>query len=201
VGTAADADEWYETRPYATFPAERMVNNFTAGALRGPGKIAVPPLVRTRKDETETWVFVHLGRGVCGHDGVVHGGLLATILDEGCARNAVLSFPSHVGVTANITLDFKSPTMANQFVVVKTRLVELKGRKAVVHGQIEDLQGTILVQAKALFIEPKMAGALSAAGISAIFPTAQRTAEMAGARGRVEGGGQPADKGAVKGGS
>ncbi|KAF8495340.1 HotDog domain-containing protein [Gautieria morchelliformis] len=109
-----DADEWYETRPYANFPRERMVNNFSAGALRGPGKIAVPPLVRARKDETEAWVFIHLGRAVCGHDGVVHGGLLATLLDEGCGRNAFLAFPSHLGVTANLNLDYKAPTKADQ---------------------------------------------------------------------------------------
>ena len=60
-----DADDWYETRPYVQLPPERMANNFSAGALRGPGKIVVPPLVRAKKDETEAWVFLHLGRGVC----------------------------------------------------------------------------------------------------------------------------------------
>jgi acyl-coenzyme A thioesterase PaaI-like protein len=40
-----------------------------------------------KKDESEACVFVHLGRGLCGHDGIVHGGLLATLLDEALARN------------------------------------------------------------------------------------------------------------------
>lgn len=84
--TAADADEWYETRPYAHYPPERAVNSLTAGALRGPGRLAIPPLVRARRDERESYVFVHVGRGVCGHDGIVHGGLLATLLDEALAR-------------------------------------------------------------------------------------------------------------------
>lgn len=81
-----DADEWYETRPYQAFPEERRVNNLTAGALRGPGKLALYPLIRAKKDESESAVFLHLGRGVCGHDGIVHGGLLATLLDETLAR-------------------------------------------------------------------------------------------------------------------
>ena len=81
-----DADEWYETRPYQAFPEERCVNNLTAGALRGPGKSALYPLIRAKKDESESAVFLHLGRGVCGHDGIVHGGLLATLLDETLAR-------------------------------------------------------------------------------------------------------------------
>ena len=83
---AEDAQEWYETRPYMHYPEERRVNNLTAGALRGPGKLGVHPLIRAKRDESESSVFLHLGRGLCGHDGIVHGGLLATLLDESLAR-------------------------------------------------------------------------------------------------------------------
>lgn len=81
-----DAREWYETRPYQQFPEERRVNNLTAGALRGPGKLAIYPLLRVRRDESEAMAFMHLGRGLCGHDGIIHGGLLATLLDEALGR-------------------------------------------------------------------------------------------------------------------
>ena len=33
-----------------------------------------------------------------------------------------------------------------QFVVVKVRIEEIKGRKAIVSGRIEDLKGTVLVE-------------------------------------------------------
>lgn len=81
-----DADGWYEARPFANLPEERRVNSLTAGALRGPGKLALPPLTRARRDESEGWHFLHVGRGLCGHEGIVHGGLLATLLDESLAR-------------------------------------------------------------------------------------------------------------------
>ena len=81
-----DPGAWYETRPYASLPEDRRVNNLTAGALRGPGRLALLPLVRARFDESEALVIVHVGRGLCGHDGIVHGGLLATLLDETLAR-------------------------------------------------------------------------------------------------------------------
>ena len=81
-----DREAWYEARPYQNFSEERRVNNLTAGALRGPGLLALPPLVRARKDESEGFILVHVGRGLCGHDGIVHGGLLATLLDEALAR-------------------------------------------------------------------------------------------------------------------
>ncbi len=83
---AEDREAWYETRPYQTFSEERRVNNLVAGALRGAGLLALPPLVRARRDESEGFILVHVGRGLCGHDGIVHGGLLATLLDEALAR-------------------------------------------------------------------------------------------------------------------
>ena len=87
-----DAEEWYEARPYTNYPEERRVNNLSAGTLRGPGKLALRPLVRTRKDETESILFIHVGRGLCGHDGIIHGGLLATLLDESLAKTVSGSF-------------------------------------------------------------------------------------------------------------
>ena len=76
-----------------------------------------------------------------------------------------MNLPEKVGVTATLTIDYKAPTKADQvcnsfnyypvliinspqFVVVRCRLVELKGRKAVVEGQVEDLNGVILAKAR-----------------------------------------------------
>ncbi|KAJ6518554.1 mitochondrial protein [Mycena vulgaris] len=159
--TRPDADEWYETRPHQQLPAEGRANKLTAGALRGPGKLALFPLARVKKDESEALIFIHLGRGLCGHDGIIHGGLLATLLDEALARNAILNLPQKVGVTATLSLTYRAPTRADQFVILKTQLVEAKGRKAIVSGRVEDLEGTLLVEAKALFIEPRYAKLLS----------------------------------------
>ncbi len=47
-----------------------------------------------------------------------------------------------------MTVNYRAPTFANQFIVIRTQLDEVKGRKAVVSGTIEDLEGTLLVKAK-----------------------------------------------------
>lgn len=76
---------------------------------------------------------------------------------------AIINLPKKVGVTANLTLNYRAPTMADQvtcfivekdafqsyfqFVVIKTSLQEVKGRKATVTGRVEDLKGTLLVEA------------------------------------------------------
>jgi len=156
-----DANEWYETRPYRHFPEERRVNSLTAGALRGPGKLAFTPLVRARKDESESVIVVHVGRGLCGHDGIIHGGLLATLLDEGLGRTAINNLPEKVGVTANLEINYRAPTKADQFIVIKTKLIDVKGRKVWVEGHIEDTSGNKLAEAKAMFVQPKYAKLLN----------------------------------------
>ncbi|RDX41323.1 Thioesterase/thiol ester dehydrase-isomerase [Lentinus brumalis] len=160
-----DKDEWYETRPYINLPEERRVNSLTAGTLKGPGKLAIPPLVRARYDAKENWVFIHVGRALCGHEGVIHGGLLATLLDETLARVALLNLPEKVGVTANLNINYKAPTRADQFIVIKVKLDEAQGRKSRVSGTVEDMAGNVLVEANALFVQPRYAKLLNSTAV------------------------------------
>ncbi|KAI0340660.1 Thioesterase/thiol ester dehydrase-isomerase [Trametopsis cervina] len=152
--SSPDAREWYEARPYTSVPKEQLVNTLTAGSLRGAGKLALPPLVRAKKDESEAIIVIHVGTAVCGHEGIVHGGMLATLIDESFGRITILNLQEAV-VTANLTLNYRAPTHANQFLVLKTRVDEKQGRKVKVSGSIETLEGQVLVEANALFIKPR----------------------------------------------
>lgn len=169
---------YYISRPYAKFPANKAQHSLTAGSLRGPGMIAVPPLVLSLTahgartlggTKGDAFAFLHLGRSVCGHDGLIHGGLLATVLDETLARTAFYSLPNKIGVTAHLEIDYRKPVRADQFVVVETRLVEAEGRKAWVQGTMKDLQGNTLVESKALFVEPRMARFLNTSAVRAVM--------------------------------
>lgn len=89
---STNAADWYEARPYAKVPWERRVNSLTGGALHGPGKLALAPLVRAKRDNSEALVFVHVGSALCGHEGIVHGGALATLLDETLGRQVSAAY-------------------------------------------------------------------------------------------------------------
>lgn len=39
--------------PYSRFDPDKVHNSLTAGSLRGPGKLAVPPIVFAKEDESE----------------------------------------------------------------------------------------------------------------------------------------------------
>jgi len=186
--SAPDSDEWYEVRPYQKYPVEKKVHSLTAGALSGSGRLALSPLVRAKRDESESVAFIHVGRSLCGHDGIVHGGLIATILDEAMGRVALLNFPTNVGVTANLSVNYRAPTKADQFLIVKVKLAEMKGRKSWTSATIETADGTLLADATALFIEPKYAKLLSSSGVRHALGAPEKlpiTADVEGASGRL----------------
>ncbi|KIM25034.1 hypothetical protein M408DRAFT_34021, partial [Serendipita vermifera MAFF 305830] len=147
----------YMSRPYVNIPEAQRRHSLTAGLLQGPGRMAIPPLLFVRVDEKAMTGVIHLGRSICGHDGIVHGGAIATLFDDSLFRTAVASFPAKIGVTAWIRIDYKSPTRADQFVVLNSKVDRVEGRKVFVSGQIEDLEGTVLAKAEALFVQPKYA--------------------------------------------
>lgn len=119
-----------------------------------------------------------------GHDGIIHGGLLATLLDETLARTVSIVPLASVDVRTHplsslghIESPWKdrsnsqscsqlscsdhgrpgdffykiSPlqlcSIALQFIKISTKLVEQKGRRSVVVGRVEDLNGKLLVDA------------------------------------------------------
>lgn len=151
-----------ESRPHLKIPAELRDRHLTAGTLSGPDRIVVPPHVFSEKDGKSLVSIFYLGSAISGHLGIVHGGLLATLLDEGMARCCFPALPNKVGVTANLNIDYRRPAMAESYAVLRAETVKVEGRKAWVEARIETLpkegeEPAVLVEAKALFIEPKQA--------------------------------------------
>ncbi|KAL4872803.1 hypothetical protein BDV12DRAFT_161561 [Aspergillus spectabilis] len=150
------------SRPYLKIPEKIRTRSLTAGTLSNPQGIAVPPLVFCNKETSSMISLVYLGPNVSGHPGIVHGGLLATLLDEGMGRCAFLALPNRVGVTANLNIDYRRPAMADSYFVMRAQVVKSEGRKAWVEARIETLpeegqEPEVLVEARSLFIEPKHA--------------------------------------------
>ncbi|MCJ1382611.1 hypothetical protein MMC17_005724 [Xylographa soralifera] len=154
-----------ESRPHIRIPAAMRAHNLTGGTLHGPGRIVVPPLAFVEDGGRSIVCFFYLGADLCGHPGVVHGGLLATILDEGMARCCFPALPSQVGMTANLTLNYRKPCPSERYVVLRAWTRDVEGRKAWVEGRVESLEvegeATVFVEAEALFIEPRQAATMA----------------------------------------
>ncbi|EAW07755.1 PaaI family thioesterase [Aspergillus clavatus NRRL 1] len=155
-----------ESRPHMKIPEELRARHLTAGILATPGGIVVPPYVFCEDGGKSLTAIFYLGSDVSGHPGIVHGGLLATLLDESMARCCFPALPNKVAVTANLNIDYRRPAMANNYTILKARTVKVEGRKAWVEAQLETLpeegeEPVVLVEAKALFVEPKQAAAMA----------------------------------------
>ena len=155
--------EFTESRPHMKIPPSWRRHNLTGGTLSGPGKMAIPPFSWTERDGKSYVQITHVGTDLCGHQGIIHGGFLATMLDEGLARCCFPVLPFNVGMTAKLEINYKAPAMADQYLVLRATTVKVEGRKAWVEGHIETLpekEGqvpTILATASALYVSPKQA--------------------------------------------
>lgn len=134
---------------------EKIGKAFTAGTLSVPGGLTLSPLVFVNVQDKKAISVVHCGHRLVGLPMMIHGGVLGTLLDEALGRTAFLSTDG-TGVTANLKINYKKPTIAHQFLVIKTLTERSEdNRKAWVAGTIETLDGKVLVDATALFVAPK----------------------------------------------
>ncbi|KAI9103236.1 HotDog domain-containing protein [Phlyctochytrium arcticum] len=147
--------QWKEMDPYEYLSGGRLHRNFTAGTLKGKGKFALRPALFCNKDMTECVAILHVGERLSGHDKIVHGGVTATLMDEMLARAIITSLPNQTGFTANLNINYRRPVQTNQFIVLRSKLTKIEGRKGYGEASIKSLDGQqTFVEATALFISP-----------------------------------------------
>ncbi|ORZ21763.1 HotDog domain-containing protein [Lobosporangium transversale] len=150
-----DSENWRRITAYSNVSDEYRSHHLIAGTLRGANKLGVSPAMFRTLDQKQVISILHVGRDLCGHPSITHGGLLATILDEITAMNAIPNLPGKTGVTANLNINYRHPCIADQFIIAHSELSSLEGRKAFVKASLKTLDGTVLTDATALFIAPK----------------------------------------------
>ena len=158
--------DFSESRPHLQVPPALRGHNLTAGTLLGPDRVVVPPFTWSERGGKSLVQISYLGKDLCGHPGIVHGGFLATMLDEGLARCCFAALPNKIGMTANLNINYRSPAPAEAFVVLRATTTKVEGRKAWVEARLETLVGEgetprVIADATALFIEPRQAATMT----------------------------------------
>jgi uncharacterized protein (TIGR00369 family) len=116
---------------------------------------------------------VKLARRYEGPPGHIHGGIIATLLDE--AMGKVNKIHNLVAMTRHIDIDYLRPSPLGVPLTVTGRFVRRDGRKVFMEGEIRNAAGDLLVRGKALFvaIDPAVIFAKhSKARVSAACPVA-----------------------------
>lgn len=86
-----------------------------------------------------------------GPRGYVHGGIIATLLDETMSK-AVRSH-NIVGMTRHLEVDYRRPVPSCAPIRLEARVYHHEGRKHWAEASILDERGSVLAHGKGLFIE------------------------------------------------
>ncbi len=93
---------------------------------------------------------VKLTRRFEGAPGYIHGGIIATVMDE--AMGKLNKIHGVVAMTRHIEIDYLRPCPLGQPLTVTGKFLRRDGRKIFLHGEIHDAAGKLLVRSKGLFI-------------------------------------------------
>jgi len=90
----------------------------------------------------------------CGYEGIVHGGILAAILDDAMAW-AIKALDDRTYVTAKMNVTFKRPVQLHGHYSASGFLDRKEERRAYTSALIQDEDGNTCVEAKAVFVLTK----------------------------------------------
>jgi acyl-coenzyme A thioesterase PaaI-like protein len=119
----------------------------------GPGSPVSPPLVVTDDPaQGRCTGRATIGKPHEGPPGLVHGGVVATLLDHVLARSARIA--GHGGLTASLTVRYRRPVPLGVPLLVTGELGSVEGRRATATARLaaEDDPGTTLAEGEAVLV-------------------------------------------------
>jgi uncharacterized protein (TIGR00369 family) len=118
----------------------------------GPGNPVAPPMVSTDSGDGHATGRVTIGKPHEGPPGLVHGGVVATLLDHVLARAVRAS--SRGGLTATLTVTYRRPVRLGVPLVATAEVAGTDGRRTTATARLvaEDDPGSILAEAEGLFV-------------------------------------------------
>ena len=118
----------------------------------GPGNPVAPPLAATHSPDGRAEGRVTLGKTHEGPPGLVHGGVVATLLDHVLAR--AVRAAGRGGLTATLTVTYRRPVRLGVPLLVSGEVAATDGRRTTAVGRLvaEEDPGRVLVEAEGLFV-------------------------------------------------
>ncbi len=101
-----------------------------------------------------------------GHPGYLHGGIIATLLDETMSKS--VRAKGLTAMTRHLEIDFRRPVPSCSPIRMEGSVTRSEGRKHWAEAHILDGDGKVLAQGKGLFVAvtPKLAESVSKLDLS-----------------------------------
>lgn len=87
-----------------------------------------------------------------GYPGVVHGGIVATMLDETAARSVMITDPNRLMFTGKLTTRYRKPVPVGASLHLVGEMVRDRGRIAECRSRLYGPDGEVLAEAEALMM-------------------------------------------------
>ena len=91
-----------------------------------------------------------LGAEYQGGPGFIHGGIIATVLDE--VMGKVNRFRGVHAVTAELNVEYLKPVKVDEDLIVEGHEVEKSGRNVILAGEIRNQSGQVLARGRGRFV-------------------------------------------------
>lgn len=88
-----------------------------------------------------------------GYPGTVHGGIIASMLDEVVGRTLMAGDPNHFFVSAKLTVRYRKSVPIGQPLRLTGKLVRDRGRSAVAKAELRLPDGSIGAEAEAILVD------------------------------------------------
>ncbi|OMJ19489.1 UPF0644 protein [Smittium culicis] len=150
----ADTSNWRELPITFGIDESSTQQSFMHTTFNQPDHLLAVPKMFVNSDKKQVVFVFYIGKKLCGHPGIMHGGVQAMLYDEAMARPALLNLPRNTGFTAYLNIQYKKPAVVDQLLIMRTDLADLSGRKALVKASIENVDGVVLSTAESLFVSP-----------------------------------------------
>ncbi|EIW26249.1 PaaI family thioesterase [Pelosinus fermentans] len=82
-----------------------------------------------------------------GYDGIMHGGLVSTLLDEVMAR--YINMKGYNAVTARLEVRFRQPTPLGQQLTARAKIISQRGKLYEIKSELSLPDGTVTAEGKA----------------------------------------------------
>src|ERR1700761_2168510 len=97
--------------------------------------------------------FYTFGRGLNAHPNLLHGGVIAAILDSTLGNAIGQQLREHSATfTVKLTVEYKKPVGTPGTVMAKAWIVKVEGRKVWVQGVVEDAVGNVHAKADGMWL-------------------------------------------------
>ncbi|MCW2760780.1 MAG: thioesterase superfamily protein [Marmoricola sp.] len=142
-------------------PGHFGVSLSTSGSVRGHGNAVVglrnpiaPPLRIEKSEDGRSWSSFHLGALYEGPPGMVHGGVVALVLDQLLGEAAAAG--GSPGMTGTLSLRYEQNTPLGDC-SGEAWIDHVDGVKTIVKGELRRGDGETTVKAEGIFILPRWA--------------------------------------------